>query len=58
MDVKTPSGLQQFALLDELRQIHSWNARRLQVTRAEQPQLADKPQQPFFVILCHVSIIT
>jgi hypothetical protein len=30
----------------------------LQITRAEQPHLADKPQQPFFVILRHVSIVT
>ena len=58
LDVKPPSCLQQFALLDEFGQIDSWNARRLQITRAEQPHLADKPQQPFFVILRHISIIT
>jgi hypothetical protein len=39
VDVKSPSGFQQFAPLDKLLEIDSRNASGLQVSRAQQPSL-------------------
>ena len=50
VDVKTPPGLQQFALLDQLRQIGPWNARRLQVARRTNPALRTSCNKPFFMV--------
>jgi hypothetical protein len=57
VDVKSPSGFQQFAPLDKLLEIDSRNASGLQVSRAQQPSLFRQFQQLFYVVLWHAAIL-
>ena len=57
VDVKSPSGFQQFAPLDKLLEIDSRNASGLQVSRAQQPALLCQFQQLVYVVLWHAAIL-
>ena len=56
--VKPPSGLEQFAALDQLAQIHPGNANGLQITRTQHSQLARVVEDSFMVVLGHGTRIT
>ena len=58
VDVKSPSGFQQFAPLDKLLEINSRNTGGLQVSWAQQPSLFRQFQQLVYVILWHATIFT
>jgi hypothetical protein len=57
VDVKSPSGFQQFAPLDKLLEIDSRNASGLQVSRAQQPSLFRQFQQLIYVVLWQAAIL-
>ena len=58
VDIKSPSGFQQFAPLDKLLEINSRNTGGLQVSWAQQPSLFRQFQQLVYVILWHATIFT